>query len=113
MKSGEQPTIYGNGEQSRDFTFVKNVINANLLAAKTEGISGNIINIACASRITVNKLVEQLNEILGTHISPLYAEPRPGDILHSLADISKAKKLLGYEPEVPFGEGLRKTVESI
>lgn len=113
MKSGESPIIYGNGEQSRDFTFIKNVVNANLLAAEKEGISGNIINIACAGRITVNKLVEELNAILGTDIKPQYAEPRPGDILHSLADISKAERLLGYKPEVHFREGLEKTVESI
>jgi len=113
MKSGESPVIYGNGEQSRDFTFIKNVVNANLLAAEKEGISGNIINIACADRITVNKLVEELNGILGTDIKPQYGEPRPGDILHSLADISKAEKLLGYKPEVQFREGLEKTVKSI
>ncbi|RMF94525.1 MAG: SDR family oxidoreductase [Candidatus Schekmanbacteria bacterium] len=113
MKSGERPTIFGNGKQSRDFTFVKNVVNANMLASEKEGISGEIINIACGKRVTVNQLVDELNEILGTNIKPIYADPRPGDILHSLADIRKAERLLGYKPEVHFKEGLRKTVESI
>jgi UDP-glucose 4-epimerase len=110
MIKGESPVIFGNGEQSRDFTYVSNVVEANILASNAEGISGEIFNIACGERITVNSLVENINKILDKEIKASYDDVRPGDIKHSFADISKAKKILKYEPSVPFSEGLRNTV---
>ncbi|MBI5376804.1 MAG: SDR family oxidoreductase [Candidatus Schekmanbacteria bacterium] len=111
MISGEKPTVYGDGEQSRDFTFVKNVVNANIAASERQGISGSLINVACGKRITLNELIDELNIILGTNLQPLYFEPRAGDIKHSLADITRANKFLDYSPEVSFSDGLNKTVE--
>jgi len=112
IKNGEPPTIYGDGEQSRDFTYVENVVNANLLACKEglEDISGEVFNIACGKRVTVNELVESINEILGTDIKPVYAEPRRGDVKHSLANIGKAQQFLGYEVKVEFFEGLKNII---
>lgn len=111
MLCGRRPTIYGDGEQSRDFTYVDNVVEANLLAAKAQGIAGEVINIGCGERFTINTLVAQLNRILGTNIEPEYKPARQGDVRHSLASIEKAKELLGYTPQIPFEEGLRRTVE--
>lgn len=110
MVKEESPVIFGDGAQSRDFTYVSNVVAANILASKAEGISGEIFNIACGERTTVNSLVENINKVLDKKIEPSYDDVRPGDIKHSFADISKAKKILKYEPSVSFGEGLRKTV---
>jgi nucleoside-diphosphate-sugar epimerase len=110
MLEGESPSIFGDGEQSRDFTYVSNVVEANILASKAQGVSGQVFNIACGERTTVNSLSSKLNELLKREISPSYAEPRPGDIRHSFADISKARKMLGYEPLVPFGQGLERTI---
>jgi len=111
MLRGERPTIYGDGEQSRDFTFVANVVDANLLAAQAPAAPGRVLNIACGSRTTVNDLVRTLNLILRTQIEPIYADPRPGDVKHSLADISAAREVLGYEPKTDFETGLAQTVE--
>ena len=111
MLRGERPTIYGDGEQSRDFTFVANVVDANLLAAQARDAPGRVLNIACGSRTTVNDLVRTLNLILRTQIEPIYADPRPGDVKHSLADISAAREVLGYEPKTDFETGLAQTVE--
>ncbi|MEJ5259470.1 MAG: SDR family oxidoreductase [Anaerohalosphaeraceae bacterium] len=105
------PTIYGDGEQSRDFTYVENVVQANLLAAKAPKTAGEVINIACGQRITLNEVVRLINRHTGKNIHPTYAPPRPGDVRHSLADIRKAQELLGYEPIVSFEEGLRRTIE--
>ena len=110
MLKGKRPTIYGDGEQSRDFTYVLNVVNANLLAITSKTKEG-IFNIACGKRITVNKLVTDLNKIVNTDIEPLYTNPRPGDVRHSQADISKAEEALCYKIGVDFEEGLKKTVE--
>jgi len=110
MLKGESPTIFGDGEQSRDFTYVSNVVGANLLAAEAQNVSGEIFNIACGERITVNSLAIKINELLGKDISPVHDEPRPGDIGHSLADISKARKMLKYEPLVSLDEGVEKTI---
>jgi nucleoside-diphosphate-sugar epimerase len=110
LLNGERPTIYGDGEQSRDFTYVSNVVRANLLAT-TLKIKEGIFNIACGKRITVNELVKGLNGIMNMNIEPLYTDPRPGDVRHSQADISKAKEALGYRIEINFEEGLKKTVE--
>lgn len=110
MFKGESPTIFGDGEQTRDFTYISNVVEANILASKAQGVSGEVFNIACGERTTVNSLASNLNEILKEEISPSYAEPRPGDVRDSFADISKARKMLKYEPLVPFGKGLEETI---
>jgi len=106
-----QPTIYGDGLQSRDFTYVANVVEANLLSCTAPGIGGEVFNIACGDRITVNGMLEQINAILGKRIDAAYTDVRRGDILHSQADIRKAQKRMGYTPAVTFQEGLRRTVE--
>jgi len=110
LLNGNQPPIYGDGEQSRDFTYIDNVIQANIKAAES-GVGGEVFNVACGDRITVNELVEKLNDIIGTDIEPLYEDPRPGDVKHSHADISKAKSQIGYEPQVTVDQGLTQTVD--
>ena len=110
MLKGESPTIFGDGEQSRDFTYVSNVVEANILASKARGVSGEVFNIGCGERTTVNSLALKIKEILKEEIRPSYDEPRPGDVRHSFADISKARKMLKYEPLVPFGEGLKEAI---
>ncbi len=110
MLRGESPTIYGDGEQSRDFTYVENVVSANLLSCTAPDVGGEIFNCACNEQISLNQLVEMLNESLGTNIKPVYAEARPGDVKHSRADISKAEKMLGYKVSVPFSEGLDRLI---
>jgi UDP-glucose 4-epimerase len=104
------PTIYGDGEQSRDFTYVDNVVEANLLAATARKTAGEVINIACGQAVTVNEIIEMINKILGKNIKPIYAAPRPGDVKHSLADISLAKKLIKFKPKVSFRQGLEKAI---
>ena len=113
MLAGEQPTIYGDGEQSRDFTYIDNVVEANLLAAAApaEKVSGRSMNLATATAVTLNQTFKILCDLTGYRGKPVYAEPRSGDIRHSLADIRLAGELLGYAPRVDFYEGLRRTVE--
>jgi nucleoside-diphosphate-sugar epimerase len=113
MLAGEQPAIYGDGNQSRDFTYIDNVVHANLLAAAApaEKVSGQMMNIATGTRITLNQTFEILCELTGYRGRPAYAPPRAGDIRDSMADIQRARDLLGYEPIVDFREGLRRTVE--
>jgi UDP-glucose 4-epimerase len=113
MLAGEQPTIYGDGEQSRDFTFIDNVVNGNLLAAAApaEKVSGQMMNLATGSRSTLNETYSILKELTGYSGGPAYAGTRTGDIRDSLADIRLARKLLGYEPSVSFRVGLQRTVE--
>ena len=111
MMDGKQPTIFGDGKQSRDFTYVHNVVQANLSAMIAPGAAGKICNIACHRTVRLNKMIELLNEFLGTAIAPIHTSPRTGDIKFSLADISNARKYLNYSPMVSFEEGLRKTVE--
>jgi nucleoside-diphosphate-sugar epimerase len=113
MLAGEQPTINGDGEQSRDFTYIENVVHANLLAAEApaEKVSGRMVNTATGQRITLNETFAILKELTGFRGSPVYGPPRAGDIRDSLADIGLARELLGYEPRVDFCEGLRRTVE--
>jgi len=106
----EQPTVFGDGEQSRDFTYVENVVEANLLAAKAKGTCGEVINIACGQAITVNETIRLINELVGGSIKPIYTDPRPGDVKHSLADVTLAKKTIGYKPKVLFREGLQKAI---
>ena len=108
-KEGKPATIYGTGRQTRDFTYVKNNVEANLLAAKTPGISGEVINIACGQTVDLLELHSAINRIMGKDLPPVMAPPRVGDVMHSSADITKAKKLLGYEPKFSFEEGLAKT----
>jgi nucleoside-diphosphate-sugar epimerase len=110
MLNGERPVIYGDGEQSRDFTYIDNAVQANVLAAEGD-VTGEAFNVGTGGRVTVNELVEILNELFGTDIDPIYDDPRPGDIRHSHADVSKAEELLGYEPSVGFEEGLERTIE--
>lgn len=110
MQNGERPVIYGDGEQSRDFTYVENAIQANILAAEGD-VTGEAFNVGTGGRVTVNELVGRLNEALGTELDPVYDDPRPGDVRHSHADVSKAKELLEYEPSVGFEEGLERTIE--
>jgi UDP-glucose 4-epimerase len=107
---GEAPIIYGDGEQSRDFTYIDNVVQGNLLAATSEAAVGQAMNLALGQRITLLELVAKINAILGTNIAPQHAPARAGDIKHSRADGGLAKRLLGFEPEVDFDEGLRRTV---
>jgi UDP-glucose 4-epimerase len=113
MLAGEQPLIYGDGEQSRDFTFIENVVHANLLAAAApaEKVAGQMMNLATGTRITLNETFQILKNLTGYKGEPAYAEARSGDIRDSLADIRLAEKLLGYKPVVNFEEGLRRTVE--
>jgi UDP-glucose 4-epimerase len=111
LLQGSPPIIFGDGEQSRDFTYIENVVQANLLAISAEHLHGEAINIACAERTSLNQLVNILRKILGSKLSPVYEEPRKGDVRHSLADIHKGKEILNYEPKVGVELGLRKTVE--
>ncbi|CAN5421183.1 SDR family oxidoreductase [soil metagenome] len=110
MLRGEAPVIQGDGFQSRDFTYVANNVKANLLAARTPGVAGQVFNIACGQRYTLLDLVDALNRILGTNIKPQHTEARTGDVRHSEAAIQAAKTHLNYAPEVEFPEGLARTV---
>ncbi len=113
MLHGEQPTIYGDGEQSRDFTYIDNVVEANLLACKapSSAVAGQVMNVATGCRITLNETFQLLQGLTSYKGEPKYAPEREGDIKHSLADIAKAQAALGYKPTVNFEEGLRRTVE--
>ncbi len=112
IAQGERPTVYGDGTQSRDFTYVTNVVQANLLAcsADRELASGEVFNVACGRRVTINEVVRVVNELLGSALAPVYGEPRLGDVKHSLANIGKARQYLGYDPQVDFAEGLRRCI---
>jgi len=111
LLSGEPPTIYGNGLQSRDFTYVENVVNANLLAAEAEGVAGQAFNVACGGRYTLLDLIATLKEMIGGNIEPIHEPSRVGDVRDSQASIEAAKRALGYEVSVGFEEGLQRTVE--
>jgi len=104
------PQIYGNGEQSRDFTYIDNVVSANMLAAEAKNTSGQVLNIACGRQTSLNDLVKLLKSLLSSKVKPDYTESRPGDIKHSLADISKAMDILGYSPKTSFEQGIKKTI---
>ena len=110
MLQGEPPTVHGDGLQSRDFTYVSNVVHANLLAATAPGVAGRLFNIACGQRYTLLNLIAILDEIVDAHVTPIHTDPRPGDVRHSLADVAAAQEALGYRAEVDFNEGLRRTV---
>ena len=113
FRQGKPPVIYGDGEQTRDFTFVENVLHANWQAAHApaENVTGELFNVGCGDRITVNELVQEIRQILDADIDPVHDDPRPGDVRHSLADISKAQAAFGYEPLVSLHEGLRRTID--
>ena len=111
MSKGVRPTIYGDGLQSRDFTFVANVTLANLRACQADEVAGEVFNVACGQRHTLLNLINQLNAILGTNVDPVFARPRKGDVKHSMADISKAEEKLGYSAEYDFTAGLIKAVK--
>ena len=110
---GQRPIVFGDGEQSRDFCYIDNVCKANWLAANapSERCDGTVLNIACNASTTLNEILALLRELLNTNIEAEYTDPRPGDVKHSLADVSLAKKVIGYEPEVFFAEGLRKAID--
>jgi len=106
-------TVYGDGEQSRDFTYVENIVEANLLAAEASaGAAGNVYNIGCGARVSLNTLIGLLEENIGVKAEVAYANPKAGDVRHSLADIAQARHVLGYEPKVMLNEGLRLTIEA-
>lgn len=112
MLQGERPTINGDGLTSRDFTYVSNVVDGNLLAASASSdASGRVFNVACGGNVSLNQLVADLNTILGTELTPIYGPERAGDVAHSRADISAAGAVLGYRPMISFEEGLRRTLE--
>jgi UDP-glucose 4-epimerase len=111
LLAGRQPTIFGDGQQSRDFVYVGDVVRANLLASESTKAVGKMVNVASGRQYSLLEVVDALNRVLGTKIQPKLAEPRVGDVRDSLADISLAKELLGYEPTVSFEEGLRRTVD--
>jgi nucleoside-diphosphate-sugar epimerase len=103
--------VYGDGEQSRDFSFVANVVQANLLACEAEGIAGETLNVAGGRQTSLNQLIRELQAIVTADLYVEYDDPRPGDVKHSVASVEKAARLMGYESVVPFEEGLRRTVE--
>ncbi len=107
LLAAQSPVIQGDGLQSRDFTYVENVVQANLLAAEALAVTGKVYNIACGSRTTLRDLVASMNTFLGTHIQPIHTDARPGDVRHSQADITQARTDLGYSPLVGLEEGLR------
>ena len=107
----KKPVVFGDGEQTRDFTYIDNVVQANILAANATNAQGQVINIACQEQISLNQILDILRRLLGTDISAEYTDPRVGDVKHSLADISRAKDLLGYEPRIAFEQGLRMAID--
>jgi UDP-glucose 4-epimerase len=111
MLRGNAPVIYGDGTQSRDFTYIDNVVHGNLLAARAPGVSGQMMNLANGDRITLLDLVDKLNHLLGTNFAPVHEPPRVGDIKHSRAAIDRARSLLGFAPVVDFDTGLARTME--
>ncbi|MGH9803198.1 MAG: SDR family oxidoreductase [Blastocatellia bacterium] len=111
LLNNQAPTIFGDGEQSRDFTYIANVVDANLRAAEAPEAAGQVMNLGIGQRITLNQLFEELQKIIGTNLKPEYKEIRAGDVRHSLADIARAENLLGYQPLVGFAEGLKYTVD--
>ena len=111
LLEGRAPTIYGDGEQTRDFTYVADVVDGVLRASEAPGVSGETINVAAGGRISLNRLFETMRALVGAKVEPTYAAPRTGDVRDSQADVSKAKRLLGFEPRVPLEEGLRQTMD--
>jgi nucleoside-diphosphate-sugar epimerase len=110
LLGGTPPVIYGDGEQSRDFTFVANVVDANIAAATSADGIGEVINVASGRTFTINELFRKLKDLTGASVEPRHVEPRPGDVRHSYADVAKAGRILGFVPKVSFEEGLERTV---
>jgi UDP-N-acetylglucosamine/UDP-N-acetyl-alpha-D-glucosaminouronate 4-epimerase len=110
LVEGRAPTIYGDGSQTRDFTYVANVVDGVLKACAAPAVSGEVINVATGGRISLNELFRALKDLTGAAVEPIYAETRAGDVRDSQADIDKARRLLGYEPTVTLEQGLEKTV---
>jgi UDP-glucose 4-epimerase len=106
----KSPTIYGDGEQSRDFTHIDNVVDANLLAARVRRTAGEVINIACGQAVTINQIIGMINKLVGKNVKPIYAPSRAGDVKHSLADITLARKTIGFNPAISFQQGLEKSI---
>ena len=111
MLKGQRPTIFGDGLQSRDFTYVENIVRGNLAAAEAPAAAGRVINVACGRQATLLDLVESINRVLGTKLEPVFEPPRAGDVRESLADISVARELLAYEPTIDFDEGLKRSIK--
>ncbi len=111
MVRGERPIIYGNGLQSRDFTYIDNVVQGNLAAADATEAVGRSINVACGTQFTLLQLVAAINEVLGSNIEPIFEEARAGDVRESLADITTARAILKYEPQISFDQGLRRSID--
>jgi nucleoside-diphosphate-sugar epimerase len=111
LLENRSPTIYGDGGQTRDFTYVANVVDGVLRACEAPAASGEVINVATGGRISLNQLFQEMKKIVGASVEPTYAEPRAGDVRDSQADIAKAKEILGYEPTVSFEDGLKRTIE--
>jgi len=111
MLAGERPTIFGDGKQSRDFTYVANVVDGNLLAASVPDAAGKTFNVACGEKMDLLDLISAINRVLGAKLEPIFEPPRAGDVRDSLADISLARKVLDYRPVVDFDEGLRRSID--
>ncbi|GAC1363915.1 MAG: SDR family oxidoreductase [Ktedonobacteraceae bacterium] len=109
----ERPVVFGDGEQTRDFTYIDNVVQANLLAVTAPGAAGEFMNIGCGERISLNQVLQAAGELLGVKVNTEYREARAGDVRDSLADISKAQRLIGYNPTIKFREGLDRTLEAL
>jgi UDP-glucose 4-epimerase len=108
---GRSPVVYGDGEQSRDFTYVDNVVDANLCAAQADGVAGAVLNVACGGRVSLNDLIAELQSLTGSEAAAVYQPARAGDVRHSQADITEAQSILGYSPAVTFRDGLARTIE--
>jgi len=108
---GEGPTIYGDGEQSRDFTYIDNVVEGNVLAMKAAKTRGETVNVACGGQITVNEVIAAINRALGANVKPQHVAPRAGDVRHSCADIRLANRLLGFRPSIGFEDGLQRAID--
>ncbi len=111
LLGNKPPVVFGDGEQTRDFTYIDNVVQANILAADAKNAQGQVINIACQKQISLNRILDILRQLLDTDTPAKYTDPRPGDIKHSLADITRAKELLGFEPRIDFEQGLRLAID--
>jgi nucleoside-diphosphate-sugar epimerase len=111
LLAGQSPVIFGDGEQSRDFTYVANVVKANVLAMNAPDVAGKVYNVACGEQVTLNRLVGELRNLLDSDVEPVYTAPRPGEVEHSRADLSLARRELGYEPSVLLRDGLERTIE--
>lgn len=110
MLKDKSPTIYGDGEQSRDFTYIDTVVDANLLAARVRRTAGEVVNIACGQAVTINQIIGMINKLVGKNVKPIYAPSRAGDVKHSLADITLARKTIGFNPTISFQQGLEKAI---